>query len=338
MLAQLVIKLKRDESSRTELATSRVSSRATSILSSPTRRCSSPSLSISAIIPSTSALALPAPCRTFVPVSTPCSCPLPVIAFFPERECFSCPSSSSPSLFLGAHISLACVAWPALYAPRRLQPPVSPGADRRPWPPGPRPGARRPKKKRNSLAAQNRTLAANPPAPSASRHGAAASRVLDSWSCPSPKRTCSLLLAARPDASCSAARLHLLLSGCPRSAACSSAPARLPLLRPWHLDASSSLARPLPGHAPWPVPCAVAAAAQSSPSPSLRVTNQSPIRPPVKMKKRPRTLQSFFSPALTPVVCNVQPRSNLNSQPTVGTGTSNNQAQETYCRVQQPFW
>jgi hypothetical protein len=46
------------------------------------------------------------------------------------------------------------------------------------------------------------------------------------------------------------------------------------------------------------------------------------------MKKRPRTLQSFFSPALTPVVCNVQPRPNLNSQPTVGTGTSNNQAQE----------
>jgi hypothetical protein len=139
MLAQLVIKLKRDESSRTELATSRVSSRATSILSSPTRRCSSPSLSISAIIPSTSALALPAPCRTFVHVSTPCSCPLPVIAFFPERECFSCPSSSSPSLFLGAHISLACVAWPALYAPRRLQPPVSPSPARHysfstPWP------------------------------------------------------------------------------------------------------------------------------------------------------------------------------------------------------------
>jgi hypothetical protein len=46
------------------------------------------------------------------------------------------------------------------------------------------------------------------------------------------------------------------------------------------------------------------------------------------MKKRHRTLQSFFSPALTPVVPNVQPRSNLNSQPTVETGTSNNQAQE----------
>jgi hypothetical protein len=39
-------------------------------------------------------------------------------------------------------------------------------------------------------------------------------------------------------------------------------------------------------------------------------------------------LQSFFSPALTPVVPNVQPRSNLNSQPTLGTGTNNNQAQE----------
>jgi hypothetical protein len=37
MLAQLVIKLKRAESSRAELATSRASSRATSILSSPTR-------------------------------------------------------------------------------------------------------------------------------------------------------------------------------------------------------------------------------------------------------------------------------------------------------------
>ena len=46
------------------------------------------------------------------------------------------------------------------------------------------------------------------------------------------------------------------------------------------------------------------------------------------MKKRHRTLQSFFSPALTPVVPNVQPRSNLNSQPIVGTGTCNNQAQE----------
>jgi hypothetical protein len=31
-------------------------------------------------------------------------------------------------------------------------------------------------------------------------------------------------------------------------------------------------------------------------------------------------LQSFFSLALTPVVPNVQPRSNLNSQPTAGTG------------------
>jgi hypothetical protein len=48
----------------------------------------------------------------------------------------------------------------------------------------------------------------------------------------------------------------------------------------------------------------------------------------IKMKNRHRTLQSFFSPALTPVVPNVRPRSNLNSQPTVGTGTSNNQAQE----------
>jgi hypothetical protein len=37
MLAQLVIKLKRAESSRAELATSRASSRATSILSSPRR-------------------------------------------------------------------------------------------------------------------------------------------------------------------------------------------------------------------------------------------------------------------------------------------------------------
>jgi hypothetical protein len=48
----------------------------------------------------------------------------------------------------------------------------------------------------------------------------------------------------------------------------------------------------------------------------------------IKMKKRHRTLQSFFSPTLTPVVPNVQPRSNINSQPTVETGTSNNQAQE----------
>jgi hypothetical protein len=48
----------------------------------------------------------------------------------------------------------------------------------------------------------------------------------------------------------------------------------------------------------------------------------------IKMKKRHRTLQSFFSPVLTPVVPNVQPRSNLNYQPTVETGTSNNQAQE----------
>jgi hypothetical protein len=39
-------------------------------------------------------------------------------------------------------------------------------------------------------------------------------------------------------------------------------------------------------------------------------------------------LQSFFSLALTPIVPNVQPRSNLNSQPTVETRTSNNQAQE----------
>ena len=46
------------------------------------------------------------------------------------------------------------------------------------------------------------------------------------------------------------------------------------------------------------------------------------------MKKRHRTLWSFFSPALTPVVPNVHPRSNLNSQPIVETGTCNNQAQE----------
>jgi hypothetical protein len=39
MLAQLVTKLKRAESSRAELITSRASSRATSILSSPKRRC-----------------------------------------------------------------------------------------------------------------------------------------------------------------------------------------------------------------------------------------------------------------------------------------------------------
>jgi hypothetical protein len=83
-------------------------------------------------------------------------------------------------------------------------------------------------------------------------------------------------------------------------------------------------------------PCAVAAAAHhhrvcefvSHQSVSTSPARPATRRPSVKMKKRHRTLQSFFSPALTPVVCNVQPRSNLNSQPIVGTGTSNNQAQE----------
>jgi hypothetical protein len=58
----------------------------------------------------------------------------------------------------------------------------------------------------------------------------------------------------------------------------------------------------------------------------FQIQYKEPVR--IKMKKRHRTLQSFFSPAFTPVVPNVQPKSNLNSQPTVETGTSNNQAQE----------
>jgi hypothetical protein len=77
-------------------------------------------------------------------------------------------------------------------------------------------------------------------------------------------------------------------------------------------------------------PCAVAAAAHhhrvcefaSHQSVSTSPARPTTRRPSVKMKKRHRTLQSFFSPTLTPVVCNVQPKSNLNSQPTVGTGTS----------------
>jgi hypothetical protein len=56
------------------------------------------------------------PCVDAVLVPSSCHC------VFPKRACCSCLSSSSPSLFLDAHISLACGARPALYAPRRLQP------------------------------------------------------------------------------------------------------------------------------------------------------------------------------------------------------------------------
>ena len=46
------------------------------------------------------------------------------------------------------------------------------------------------------------------------------------------------------------------------------------------------------------------------------------------MKKRPRTLKSFYAPALIPVTPTVQPNLDLNPEPTVGTGASNNAAEE----------
>ena len=149
----------------------------------------------------------------------------------------------------------------------------SSGADRRPWPPGPRPGAHRPKKtkfcrspKQNPSSLRQAPAATAPP-PAAS------------WTPPGPVSRPSaparLLAAARCSARrvLLAARLHLLLSSCPRSAACScpavpGAPRRrllLPgcppapawLLRPWHL------ARPVGGRpAPasrWPLRCGRAA-------------------------------------------------------------------------------
>jgi len=45
------------------------------------------------------------------------------------------------------------------------------------------------------------------------------------------------------------------------------------------------------------------------------------------MKKRPRTLTSFYSPALTPVTPTVQPDLNLNLERTVETGASANVAE-----------
>jgi hypothetical protein len=47
-----------------------------------------------------------------------------------------------------------------------------------------------------------------------------------------------------------------------------------------------------------------------------------------RMKKRPRTLTSFYSPALTPVTPTVQPDLNLNLKRTVATIASTNVAEE----------
>jgi hypothetical protein len=154
---------------------------------------------------------------------------------------------------------------------------------------------------KNEILSQPRTAEQNPSASSqpAKRQPARRRR----------QRTCSLLLAARSDAlgctcSCPAVpasqERRLLQCSCPAAPASTLAVGTLParsavarrppaagrcrvgsgragvarLASP--LAGRLSPARQPPGHAPWPVPCAVATAAQSSPSPSLRVC-ESPI-------------------------------------------------------------
>jgi hypothetical protein len=192
------------------------------------------------------------------------------------------------------------------------------GADRRPWPPGPRPGAHRPKKtkfcrspKQNPSSLRQAPAATAPP-PAAS------------WTPPGPVSRPSaparLLAAARCSARrvLLAARLHLLLSSCPRSAACScpAVPGAPPAPAPASTLAPCPPGRRSPG-ARQPLAAAVWACGSPRPSPvgprppaSHQATRRGPCRAPSRLQ-----LRAHQSPSPSQRVCESPISQHLASSP-----------------------